>query len=138
MNGGAWGGGPARFQTEKDPRAALRVPRPIDVYQVQTTAGIVFTARDDADFQIEHLVATNTTGTADYITLHIVPDGGSVGNDNMIVYQRAVPSKSGVTIFNAENMGFLQPGMTLRALCGVNDAVNLWGHGFDYQGIYGD
>lgn len=127
---------PLRFQTEVDNKSALRIPRPIDVFQLQTTAGTVFTARGDADFQIEALVATNVTGTDDYVTVYLVPSGGSAGVTNTIVYQRVVPAKGGVTVFDRENMGFLQPSMTLQALCGVNDAVNLWGYGYDYQGIY--
>lgn len=129
--------GPIRFQTESDPRATLRIPRPIDVFQVQTTAGTIFTARDDADFQIEALTATNVTASPDYITLHLVPDGGSVSTANTIVYQREIQAKTSVTIFSREYMGLMQPGMTLQALCGVNDAVNIWGFGYDYQGIYG-
>ena len=128
--------GPVRFQTEQDPRSALRVPRPIDILPLQTAPSIAFTARDDADFQIEHLVATNVTGVSTFVTVNLVPAAGSAATANIIVFQRVVPASSGVTIFNRENMGFMQPGSTLRALCGVNDAVNLWGYGYDYQGVY--
>ena len=126
-----------RVTQETEPRRALRVPRPIDVFQCQTTAGTVFTARDDADFQITSLVASNVTGTPDSITLYFVPDGGSPGATNLLISALAVPANDIVVIFNEENRGLLQPGMTLRALCGTNDAVNLWGHGYDYQGAYG-
>ena len=126
-----------RVTFERDAKSVLRVPRPIDVFQVQTTAGNVFTARDDADFQVEHLVATNVTGSADYVTLHLVPSGGSVGAGNMVIYQRAIAARESVTIFDRERMGLLQPGMGLHALCSVNNAVNLWGYGYDYQGLYG-
>lgn len=128
--------GPIPFQEERTQRSVLRVPRPIDIVQVQTTATTVFTARDDADFQIEHLVAANMTGTADYVTVHIVPDGGSAGATNMILYQVAVAAKSYVTIFDRDRMGFLQPGDFIQVLCGVNDAINVWGYGYDYQGQY--
>ena len=129
--------GPARQTFEPDPQAQLRIPIPIDVFQLQTTVGAVFTAEAGLDFQIESLVATNVTATADYVTVYLVPDGGSAGTDNTIVYQRAVPAKSGVTLFNREHMGLLQPGATLQALCGVNDAVNIWGHGYHFEGAYG-
>lgn len=128
---------PARLAIEQEARSALRVPRPIDVFQAQTTAGTAFTARDDADFQITHLAAANMTASADYITAYLVPDGGSAGATNMIVYQKAVPAKDWVTIFDENTRGLLQPGATLQVLCGVNDAVNVWGHGYDYQGVYG-
>lgn len=127
---------PVRFVTEQASRSALRIPRPINVFQAQTTAGTVFTARDDADFQIVHLVAANTTNTADYVTVYLVPSGGAAGADNLIVYQKAVAAKDWITIFDENNRGLLQPGATLQALCGVNDAINVWGHGYDYQGVY--
>lgn len=127
---------PTRYQFEQDVRTALRVPRPIDVFPLQTTVSTVFTARSDADFQIESLVASNVTGATHFVTLHLVPSGGTASGANMILYEGAIPTKENLTIFNRENMGMLQPGMTLQALCGTNDAVNIWGYGYDYQGTY--
>ena len=127
---------PLRFQTEQEARPALRIPKPIDVFQCQTTGGTVFTARDDADFQIEHLVASNVTGSASHVTVYLVPSGGSAATSNMILYQQAVPAKTVVTIFDREHMGMLQPGMSIVALCQTNDSINLFGYGYDYQGIY--
>lgn len=127
---------PRIFQTEQEPRWALRIPKPIDVVQVQTTATTIFTARDDADFQIENLVASNVSGGASYVTVYLVPSGGTAGATNMIVHQLAVAANTSETIFNRENMGLLQPGMTLQALCQTNDDINIFGYGFDYQGNY--
>lgn len=127
---------PIRFATEQETRSALRIPRPIDVFRAQTTVGTVFTARDDADFQIASLVAANMTGSADYVTLYLVPSGGTAGAANMIVYQKAVPAKDWVTVFDEQSRGLLQPGASLQALCGVNNAIHVWGHGYDYQGTY--
>lgn len=125
---------PQRQQTEREPLTLLRVPLPIDVVQVQTTATTVFTATND--FHIEALVASNVTATADFITLHLVPSGGSAGATNLIAYEIAIPAKSNVVLFDRENVGLMQPGMFMQALCGVNDAINIWGHGFNYQGQY--
>ncbi len=126
-----------RFTQERDPLSVLRVPRPIDVFQLQSTVGTIFTARSDADFQIESLIATNVTATDDFVTVYLVPSGGSAGAANTIVFQRTVPANTGVTIFNMEHLGLLQPSMTLEALCSVNDSVNIWGYGYDYQGHWG-
>ncbi len=126
-----------RQSQERDPLSVLRVPRPIDVFQLQSTVGSVFTARSDADFQVESLIATNVTGTVDFVTVYLVPTGDSATAANTIVYQRTVPAKTGVTIFDMEHLGLLQPSMTLQALCSVNDSVNIWGYGYDYQGHYG-
>ena len=126
---------PVQIQSREDTRAALRVPKPIDVVQVKTTATDVCTARDDADFHIEHLTASNTTGSAVYVTLYLVPDGGTAGATNIVLYQKAIPAKDWVTLFDSTNMCLLQPGMTLQALCGTDDDVNIFGHGYDYQGV---
>lgn len=124
-----------RLTFEQDSRNALQVPVPIDVFQCQTTAGTAFTAVND--FRIELLVATNVTGTDSTVTVYFVPDGDSASAANEVVSQEVVPDRERLVIFNRENVGLLQPGMTLQVLCGTNDAVNIWGHGYDYQGIYG-
>lgn len=126
----------ARFTSEAQPLSLLRIPKPIDIVQLQTTVSTIFTAQSDIDFNIEHLVATNVTGTADYVTIYFVPSAGTAAAANTIAYQLAVPAKSNVTIFDKNNVGLLQPDATLEALCSVNNAVNIWGHGFDYQGHY--
>lgn len=126
--------GPARFQTESQPLSLLRIPFPIDVFQVQTSAGTAFTATHD--FQIESLIAANVSGVSTYLTVYLVPSGGSAGTDNMIVHEKVIPANDGAVIFDRNNVGFMRSGMTLRALCGVNDAVNLYGYGYDYQGQY--
>lgn len=128
---------PIRFQTESEKRPALRVPKPIDVVQLQTTVLTVYTALDDADFRIESLIASNVTASASYVTVYLVPDGGTAGATNLVLYQKAVAAKTWEVIFDRQSVGLLQPGMTLQALCQTNDSINLFGHGFDYQGIYG-
>ena len=97
------------ISTENNPLGALKIPKPIDVVQVQATATTVFTARDDADFQIEALTASNVTGSASWITVHLVPDGGSAATANTIAYQVAIPANDGVNIFTKENQGQVCP-----------------------------
>ena len=126
-----------RVAQEIDPRARLSVPVPIDLFQCQTTAGTAFTADSSAEMHIHSLVASNVTGTADSITVYLVPDGGSAGATNLYVSQKEVPARDWVTIFDANNVGLLQPGATLQVLCGVNDAVNIFGWGYEYSGAYG-
>ena len=124
--------------TQENIRApALRFPKTINVVQVQTTATTIYTASNEADFHIESLIASNVTASAAYVTMHLVPDGGSVGADNMVLYQHAVAAKNRVLIYNKNSMGLLQPGMTIQALCGTNDDINMFGHGFDYRGVFG-
>lgn len=128
---------PIRFQTEQEKRPPLRIPMPIGIVQVQATATTIYTARDDADFHISNLVASNVSGAASYVTIYLVPDGGSPGASNMIVHQLPIAANSGETIFNKENIGFLEQGGTIQALCQANDDINMFGYGFDYQGNFG-
>lgn len=125
-----------RFRAEDEQRPLLRVPKPIDIVQVQSTATTIFTAQDTADFQVENLVASNVTSLASYVTVYLVPSGGSPSAANMIIYQLPIAGNSGETIFNKENLGLLQPGMSIQALCQVSNDINMYGYGFDYQGIY--
>lgn len=126
-----------RVTQENQPTPALRYPTPIDVVQVQTTATTVFTAPDDTDFHVESLIASNVTGGAAYVTIYLVPDGGSAGATNLAIYQKAVPANDWVSVFDKNNMGLVQPGMSIQALCGTNDDINIFGHGFEYKGEYG-
>lgn len=128
---------PTLLQNDSDGRPALRVPRPIDIFQAQTTVGTVFTARDDADFHIEHLVASNVTSGSHSVTVYLVPASGTAALANMIIFQKTIDAHNTLTIFDRDHVGFLQPGMTLQALCSTNNSINLWGYGYDYQGIYG-
>jgi len=128
---------PVRFQQERTPLSLLRVPIPIDVVQVQTTATDIFTAAAGTEFHIMTLFASNHTATADFITLHLVPALGSAGVTNRIVYEKAIPAKDYVAIFSVETPMILQEGYTLQGLDGVDDSVNVWGWGYQYQGDYG-
>lgn len=129
--------GPVRFQQEREPLSLLRVPMPIDVTQIQTTATTIFTATSGTEFHIMSLIASNHTATPDYVTLHLVPSAGSAALGNQIVYQKAIPAKDFVIIASMDNPILLQDGASLVGLDGVNDSVNVWGWGYQYQGDYG-
>lgn len=124
-----------RATFENDPRPALRVPLPIDVVQVQSTATTVFTADDDADFLITTLVVDNVSGGVATVTIHIVPSGGSATTANKIIDAHSIPANDEVVIFDSTRMMMLQPGASLVALTGTSDDVNIWGMGYRYQGV---
>jgi hypothetical protein len=126
---------PISFQQEKS-QQLLRTPKPIDVVQVQTTATTIYTADSSADFHIQLLVAANVSGVDTTITVYLVPSGGSASAANMIVHQRKMPPYSTSRIFAPDSIGMLQPGMILKALCAVNNDVNMHGWGYDYFGVY--
>ena len=124
---------PIRFQPEAN--HLLRVPRPIDLVALQTTAGTILTARADADFQIEHIFVANVSGSAATYTLHLVPASGSVSTANKVIDAEAISANSSSVVFALKGM-MLQPGMTLRGLGSANDAINIGGWGYDFQGQY--
>lgn len=126
---------PFRQRTETEYRGPLRIPQPIDIVSLQTTVSTLYTAGDASEFHIESLIAANKTGTDDWVTVYLVPDGGTAGTSNVIAYQWEVSAKSNVTIFDRNNRALLQSGGTLQAVCGTNDAINIFGYGYDYQGI---
>ena len=127
---------PFRQRTETEPRPTLRIPQPIDIAQLQTTASTIYTAGDNAEFHIESLIAANVTGSDDTVTVYMVPDGGTAGASNTVVFEWAVSANSNVTIFNETSRALLQSGGTLQAKCGTNDAINIFGYGYDYQGVF--
>ena len=126
-----------RFQTEQESRPLLRLPKPIDVVQIQSTATTVFTAQASADFHVQSLVAANVSGSDTTITVYLVPSGGSAGASNMIVHARKLPANSSSWIFDGNNPGLMQPGAFIQALCATNDDVNMYGWGYDYYGQEG-
>jgi len=128
----------ARFTQERDPLSVLRVPIPIDVVQVQSTATTVFTADDDADFLITTLIAANVSGGASSITLHIVPSSGSAATANKIIDAEAIPANEYISYASSEQQIILPPGSSLVALTATNDDVNIWGMGYRYQGAYSE
>lgn len=127
---------PFRQRTETEPRPTLRIPQPIDIVQLQTTVTTIYTAGDSAEFHIESLIAANVTGSDDIVTVYMVPDGDTAGTANTVVFEWAVSANSNVTIFNESSRALLQSGATLQALCGTNNAINIFGYGYDYQGVF--
>lgn len=112
----------------------LAFSQPIPVTSLTTTAAAVFTAPDDADFDIHMLRAINTTGTDDSVTVHIVPDAGLPATGNMILNAYVVPANGQVSIFTDNQRAMLEPGQSLQALCGINAAVNIFGFGTERRG----
>ena len=127
---------PLQFQTEQQPRAQLRLPKPFTITPLQTTASIIYTADPVADFLIEHMFATNTTSGAVTYTIHIVPASGSVLTSNAIVVAKSLAANTSELVTVAINHR-IPAGFTIRALCSSNSAVNLGGWGSDIFGEYG-
>jgi hypothetical protein len=128
--------GSSQILTQSAGRDALRIPKPINVVRCQAAATTIYTARTDADFQIQLLVAANVSASDSDYTLHLVPSGGSASISNMIAFEVKIPVGGSAWIFTPERPALLQPGASLQALCDVDNDVNFYGWGYDYQGSY--
>lgn len=126
---------PFLLQTEQQPRSQLLLPKPLAITPLQTTASIIYTADPVADFWIVHLWVANTTGGAVTYSLHFVPPSGSVAVANAAVLSRSLAANTSEVVDVAVNHR-IPAGSTIRALCGVNNAVNLGGWGYDFFGEY--
>lgn len=125
-----------RIRQEVEPRTQLSIPVPIDIVQVQTTDTTIFTAGDNSDFHVTSLFASNVSGSSDTLSLYIVPSGGSTGASTQILDALAIAANAYEVIINANQQLLLPPGASLVATDAVNDAVNVWGMGYAYQGAY--
>ena len=125
-----------RVLQEIDSLPALSTRRPFGVTALTTSAATILAARDDADFRIEAMVISNVTGSAQTVTVHIVPDGDTAAAANAIAFQRSVAANDVLRLFDATNTGLVPPSSTVQALAGANAALNIWGHGVDYQGEF--
>lgn len=124
-----------RQRQEIESRDQLRIPQPLGVIQLQATATTVYTAGDDADFEIGGLIVSNVSAGAETVTIYFVPDGGTAGAANTVVLDLALASDTVTRLSQFDGM-VLAPGTIIQALCGVNNAVNITGWGYDYRGAY--
>jgi hypothetical protein len=79
---------------------------------------------------IKKVTATNTTGTAQTITLYLVPSGGSVGAAATNTITLSVPANSGVELYLAENHN-LAPGDFISALASAVTSITLMASGIE-------
>ena len=125
-----------RFTQEITPTPTLRYPIPISPVPLQTTNTTIRTADVDIDFHVESLRAVNVTSTAAHVTVYVVPSGGTAGTGNAVVFQKTVPANDFVTLFTQEGMLLVSPEHSLVASCETDNAVNLYGFGYDYRGVF--
>lgn len=124
-----------RQRQEIEPRDQLRIPQPIGVTQLQTTATTIYTAGDNADFEIGGLIVTNVTSGDDTISLYFVPDGGTADLTTAVAIDLSLTADTVTRLSQFDGM-ILAPGTSIQATGATNDAINITGWGFDYQGAY--
>lgn len=125
------------MRQEIERRPVLTAARPVPITRLQTTATTIATARADADLRINSLFAANMTGAGATITLHIVAEGDAASDANMILSQYTVAARDRAVLFALDYEALIDPGASLVGLCGSNNAIHVYGVGFDYRGEYG-
>lgn len=125
--------GPTLVDQQVRRQSSLRAAQPIEPVQLQTTVSTLYTAKDDADFWIQHLWAANVTGGALTLTLYFVPDGGTAGAANTAMATVSIAANTSVVLDVAVNHR-LPVGASLQALCSSNDGINIGGWGYDQTG----
>lgn len=74
----------------------------------------------------------NTSGGAVTVTLHLVPEGGALGDANMIMKAKAL--NAGEAYKSLELIGqWLNPGDTIQALASADTAVSVMIGGAEYS-----
>lgn len=126
---------PLQFQTEQQPRAQLRLPKPFIITPLQTTVSTVYTADAVADFLIEHMWVSNITGGALTYTIYFVPPSNSASTINAAVVGKSLAANTSELVTVAVNHR-IPAGSTIQALCSSNNGINLGGWGSDIFGEY--
>lgn len=121
---------------ESQPNRLLQVPKPFGITQLQTTSTIIYTALTQADFWVIHFWAANVTAASKTYTIYFVPDGGSPGLSNCVLFEKTIAANTSERVDAAINH-VITPLSTIRALCSVNNGVNIGGWGYDYTGAFG-
>lgn len=116
-----------------DQRISEYVPsRPIPLTHLlitATTSGAaqtLKTVRDKAMLKIKALSVANVTGTAATLTLHSIPQGGSIGDGNAELKGYSVPANSAVDLTGLV-AGLYTSGTALKAYSGTGSALVLHG-----------
>lgn len=98
---------------------------------VLTAAAVTqYTAPGLTKTVIKKVTATNTTGTAQSVTLYLIPSGGSAGAASTNTIVQTVPANSGLELYLAENH-VLEAGDFIQALASAVSSITLMASGVE-------
>ena len=84
------------------------------------------TVRANTMMKVRQLSVVNTTGSAATLTLHAIPDGGSVGAAPTEISAMSIGANTAVDLTNLVG-GLYKSGATLKAFSGTGSALVLHG-----------
>ena len=123
---------PRQRQEIEAPRL-LQTRQEIPLVRAQTTFTTLLTARADAYFLVENLWMANVTAGAITVQVCLVAPAGSATSANAVAWTVAIAANTSALIVGASGL-LVPPGYTLQGQCSTNNAVNLFGWGWNIIG----
>lgn len=110
---------------------AQRLPKQICAgAQLTTSAASYYTVPANTITTISACSLCNSTGTARYVTVYLVPNGGAAGVANVVLYQRVIAA--GETYNVSAVIGqTIHAGASIQALAEAATAITLVASGYE-------
>lgn len=105
---------------------ATTSPKTITPTQLTNVTATYYTTPANTKAIIKKLTFTNSTATAQTVTVYLVPSGGAAGVTNILVDARVVGAKETYECFEAQGQTF-QPAGTLQAKSDAGAAITING-----------
>ncbi len=122
-----------RQRQEVEAQKLLKSRQEIPLVRLQTTFSTILTARDDAYFEIGGLWASNVAGAARTYSVCLVAPAGTPTVANALIWSVSVPANT-VDYAVGGAVMLVPPGYTVRASSDANDAINVYGWGWNIVG----
>lgn len=123
---------PRQRQEIEAPRL-LKSRQEIPLVRAQTAFSTILTARDDAYFEIEGLWVANVTSAAHDYSVCLVAPAGSASSANALIWESSLAANTAGLAGGAAGM-LVPPGYTVQVNTDLNDAVNVYGWGWNIVG----
>lgn len=91
-------------------------------------ANTVYTVQDRKILKVDRLVAFNSNALAVDLTVHSIPDGGTIGAGNVECTSYAIPAGEALEVHDIIG-GLYEGGTVLKAYCSIASAVIMHGYG---------
>lgn len=104
--------------------------RLVDGSQLTTSAATYYTCPTLTRARIATFAATNTSGGAVTISVHLVPSAGSATDSNIVADEISLAAKETKSISGAIGQ-VLEAGGTIQALASANTAINIVVSGYE-------
>lgn len=121
-----------RVRNTQDVYAVPQRTVPIDHLLITATssgsAQTLYTVRTGVMLKIRQLAVVNVTGSAATLSLHSIPNGGSIGNSNAELLAVSIPANSAADLTSYVG-GLYKAGATLKVYAGTGSALVIHGWG---------